>query len=117
MAALDGCGKHPYIACMDKDAVIAKLKAHEGELRAAGVQALSLFGSVARGDANEQSDVDVVVQLDDDVMGRGFDYFGSLAALKEKLESILGKPVDIVSEPIHRPRLAKEIARDRKLAF
>ncbi len=41
MAALDG-KHHPYISGMDKDAVIAKLRAHEEELRAAGVQALSI---------------------------------------------------------------------------
>ncbi|CDN52916.1 Putative nucleotidyltransferase [Neorhizobium galegae bv. officinalis bv. officinalis str. HAMBI 1141] len=102
---------------MDKDLVIAKLREHEDELRAAGVQTLSLFGSVARGEATEGSDVDVVVQLDLDVTGRGFSYFSSLSDLKEKLQDIVGKPVDIVSEPILKPRLAKEVARDRQLAF
>jgi predicted nucleotidyltransferase len=33
--------------------VIATLRAHEAELRAAGIRALSLFGSVARGDAGQ----------------------------------------------------------------
>lgn len=102
---------------MDKDLVIAKLREHEDELRAVGVQTLSLFGSVARGEATEGSDVDVVVQLDLDVMGRGLSYFSSLADLKERLQDIVGKPVDIVSEPILKPRLAKEIERDRQFAF
>jgi Predicted nucleotidyltransferases len=102
---------------MDKDQVIARLREHEAELRAAGVQTLSLFGSVARGEATDRSDIDVVVRLDHDLTGRGFDYFGSLARLKEKLEKITGKSVDIVPEPIQKPRLANEIARDRQLAF
>ncbi|WJR67903.1 nucleotidyltransferase domain-containing protein [Neorhizobium sp. CSC1952] len=102
---------------MDKDQVIAKLREHEDELRAAGVQTLSLFGSVARGEATDMSDVDVVVRLDLDVTGRGLDYFSSLADLKEKLETIVGKSVDIVSEPVQKPRLAREITRDRQLAF
>jgi hypothetical protein len=36
---------------MDKAAIIAKLREHEGELRSAGVEHLSLFGSWARGTA------------------------------------------------------------------
>lgn len=35
---------------MDSDAVIAKFREHEVELRSAGIEHLSLFGSVARGD-------------------------------------------------------------------
>ena len=82
-----------------------------------GITRLALFGSVARGEATDESDVDVVVKLDADIVGRGLDYFSSLALLKEKLEAIVGKPVDIVSEPIQKPRLAKEIDRDREFAF
>jgi hypothetical protein len=41
---------------MDKSVVFAKLRAHEPELKAAGISRLSLFGSVARGDANAESD-------------------------------------------------------------
>ena len=49
---------------MDREQVIARLRAHERELRAAGVVQLSLFGSVARGEARPDSDVDVAVKLD-----------------------------------------------------
>jgi hypothetical protein len=44
--------------------VVAILRAHEAELRRAGVQHLSLFGSVARGDAKVDCDVDLLVELD-----------------------------------------------------
>jgi uncharacterized protein with HEPN domain len=49
---------------MDKSAVIAKLREHEPELKAAGVIRLSLFGSVARGDASAQSDIDLLAEFD-----------------------------------------------------
>jgi len=42
---------------MDRSGIIAKLREHESELRAAGIVRLSLFGSVARGEATAQSDV------------------------------------------------------------
>lgn len=106
-----------YVWDMDKDTVIARLREHEGELRAAGVQAMSLFGSVARGEATEESDVDVVVLVDKAVFGQGLDYIGSLTRLEQRLETILGKPVDIVSEPVQKPRLARRIERDRQIAF
>jgi hypothetical protein len=43
--------------------MIATLRAHEGELRRAGIRHLSLFGSVARGDATVDSDVDLAVEF------------------------------------------------------
>jgi predicted nucleotidyltransferase len=48
---------------MDRNQVIAGLRAHEAELRAAGIDSLAVFGSVARGEATGASDVDVVVRL------------------------------------------------------
>ncbi len=44
--------------------VIGMLRAHEAELRAAGISRLSLFGSVARGDAEAGSDVDLAAEFD-----------------------------------------------------
>ena len=44
--------------------VIATLQAHETELRRVGILHLSLFGSVARGDAEASSDVDLAAELD-----------------------------------------------------
>ena len=46
---------------MNRDEVVAKLKAVEPQLRAHGVAALYLFGSYARDEAGEDSDVDVFV--------------------------------------------------------
>jgi uncharacterized protein len=114
---LDGAAANAYIFRMDKDQVIAKLRAHEAELRAAGVQALSVFGSVARNEAGDGSDLDVVVRLDPDLMGRGFGYFSSLEDLRKRLQEVVGTPVDIVPEPVSNKRLAREIEKDRQLAF
>lgn len=49
---------------MDKGRVIETLRAHQDELRAAGVVRLSVFGSVARGEASQQSDVDLMADFD-----------------------------------------------------
>jgi predicted nucleotidyltransferase len=102
---------------MNKDEVISTIKRHEDELRAAGVLKLSLFGSIARGEATEESDIDVAVLLEDSIMHSGLGYFGVMGHVKERLEEITGRPVDIISEPILKERLAREVERDRQVAF
>lgn len=102
---------------MQRDAVIAALRAHEEELRKTGVVALSVFGSVARGQASDRSDVDLLVRLEDASRRSGFQYFGQLAALEERLRDILGTDVDVVTEPVRKERLRRAIEQDRVIAF
>ncbi|HEV2748456.1 MAG TPA: nucleotidyltransferase family protein [Allosphingosinicella sp.] len=98
---------------MDRDAIIQRLREHEGELRELGVCRLSLFGSVARGEAGPGSDVDLAVTLDPTRRIGLFRY----AALREQIEDLLGVSVDMVSEPIERPRLRARIEQDRVHVF
>jgi predicted nucleotidyltransferase len=101
---------------MNRDQVIRALKAHEQELRAAGVVSASLFGSVARGE-NLAQDVDVVVRLGENFSAPGLDYISRLDDLESRLSEILGCKVDVVEEPVRKERFQKEIDRDRALAF
>ncbi len=93
--------------------VIGMLRAHEAELRAAGISRLSLFGSVARGDAEAGSDVDLAAEFDP---AARMDLI-RLAALERRLGEILGRRVDLLPEPVEKPRLRANIERDRVLAF
>jgi hypothetical protein len=102
---------------MNREQAITRLRAHEAELRAAGVERLSIFGSVARGDATEASDVDIVVRLSPDASQGGFTYFGRLDEINRRLEQILGGPVDVVTEPVRKERLRQAIEREAALAF
>jgi predicted nucleotidyltransferase len=102
---------------MKRDDVIATLRAHEPELRAAGVVSLAVFGSVARGEERPDSDVDVVVRLSNDPSRGGFAYFGLLDAVTHRLEDILGGPVDIVAEPVQKDRLRRAIEKEGMRAF
>ena len=102
---------------MDKDAIIARLRQHEAEFRQLGVESLSLFGSTARGENTERSDVDLAVKLDRKRMPTGFRYAGRLEELRERFEAALGRPVDVVPEPVRKRRFQEEIDKDRVLAF
>jgi predicted nucleotidyltransferase len=93
--------------------VVATLRAHEAELRAAGIRRLSLFGSVARGDAEPDSDVDLAVELGPDAH---VDLF-RLTGLEQRLAELLGRRVDLLPEPVEKQRLQANIDRDRRNAF
>lgn len=69
------------------------IQGHLDELRALGARRVGLFGSCARGDARSDSDVDVYVEFDD--AQRTYDNF---FALHERLENLLGRRVDLVTD-------------------
>ena len=104
------------ISLMEREQIIAALRAQEQDLRDAGVLSVSLFGSVARGE-NPSHDVDVVVRLGDNFSERGLDYISRLDDLEQRLSGILGCKVDVVEEPVRKQRFQREIDRDRAFAF
>jgi predicted nucleotidyltransferase len=93
--------------------IITTLCAHEIELRDAGIRRLSVFGSVARGDAEPDSDVDVAAEID---RTAGLGLFG-VVALERRLGEIVGHKVDLTLEPVEKERLRTNIERDRQRAF
>ena len=102
------------IRCMHSaEQVIATLRAHEAELRQSGLRSLSLFGSVARGEAQIESDIDLATESDP---AARIDLF-HLAALERRIAELLGNPVDLLPEPVEQRRLQEKINRDRLRAF
>ncbi|HLH51658.1 MAG TPA: nucleotidyltransferase domain-containing protein [Roseiarcus sp.] len=95
------------------DDIIATLRAHEDELRQAGIRRLSLFGSAARGEAGEASDIDLAAELDPAARIGLF----RLRALERRLGEILGRAVDLLPEPVEKRRLQANIDRERRPAF
>ena len=93
--------------------VLVTLRAHEAELRRSGIQSLSLFGSVARGDARIDSDVDLLAELDPDARIGLF----ALGALERRLAELVGRNVDLLPEPVDKAPLRASIDRDRLVAF
>jgi len=97
--------------------LLSVLRGHEAELRARGVEALTVFGSVARGDATECSDVDLAVQPGATFSTGGFDHFGKLDALRDRLTTLLGRTVDLVEVSAAKPRLRQVIEQEGLRAF
>ncbi len=92
---------------MDKQSVLNKLSACAPEIRGRfSVKALSVFGSLARGEATERSDVDVLVAFERKAT---FDLFMDL---KFYLEELLGRSVDLVTDKALRPQMRRAIDRE-----
>jgi predicted nucleotidyltransferase len=96
-----------------RDELVSALRAHEGELRKAGIHALSIFGSVARGEQRPGSDVDISVQLDPDAHVGLFRF----VALQSRLIELLGRNVQLLPEPVESSRLQTNLDRDRRRVF
>lgn len=91
---------------MERDQVLALLKSRRRQLKRYGIHSLSVFGSVARGEARKNSDVDILVDFEKPV--GLFEY----ARLKMYLESILGSEVDLVTPEALRKELREDILRE-----
>jgi uncharacterized protein len=86
-----------------REEVLATLRSMKPELeRRFGVRDLALFGSVARGEETEGSDIDILVDVDP---GIGLDF----VTLANTLEIALGRRVDLVSTRSLRPRHVEAI--------
>ena len=95
---------------LSRDEAVERLRACEQAIRALGVERLALFGSVLRGEARPDSDVDLLVQF-----SRGAKSYVRFLALSDLLEARLGHRVDLVTtealSPFLGPRILAE-ARD-----
>jgi uncharacterized protein len=91
---------------MQRASVLSLLKQHRNPLKNFGVARLALFGSFARDEANEHSDIDMLVRFDRIPTSK--DYFG----LQFYLEDLLGRPVDLVTDKALRPELRPFVEKD-----
>lgn len=91
---------------MNADDVRCLLAQHRKDLDRLGVTSLRLFGSVARGEATERSDVDLILETDHPIS-----YF-DLDEISELLERILHRPVDLATPGAISPWLRRAIEED-----
>ena len=92
---------------MNRETIITLLSDNRDMLaERLGARHLSLFGSAARDDMRPDSDVDVLVEFDGPATYDG--YFD----LKEYLEQLLSRPVDLVTSKGLKPRARQHVERD-----
>lgn len=99
---------------MTRDEIIARLKEMEPALRARGITRLQMFGSRARGDNREDSDLDLLVEYDPPPNVSGFDFFGIGPDLSEEL----GIETRLTDERAQmKPRFRQRISDDLLTVF
>jgi predicted nucleotidyltransferase len=98
---------------MDKEQVVAKLREHAPELKAAGIVHLRLHGSVARGQASEASDVDLIAEFDAGTRLSLLD----MVELENRLRDLLGVAVDLSPANTLKEPVRERAAREAVLAF
>src|SRR5450631_2729147 len=97
---------------MERDEAMRTLQQHEADLRRLGVEHLYMFGSTARGEATEDSDVDLFFDHEKGKLG-----LFELMDVKERTANILGLQSDIMTRDSLHPVLKKRIEDSAVLVF
>jgi uncharacterized protein len=100
-------------SAVDRTQIIAKLREHAPELKAAGLTHIRLFGSVARDESSERSDVDLMVEFDP----QRRQTLVSIGSLQTRLGEILGTQVDLSAAEWMREPVRARAIREAILAF
>lgn len=92
---------------MNRDEMLSLLQEHKATLvRRFGVTTLALFGSFARDQATEESDIDLLIRFDGPTTPQR--YFG----VWFYLEDLIGRPIDLVTDKALRPELRPYVKRE-----
>lgn len=93
---------------MQRDEVLRRLEEHARALETFSVKRLAIFGSVARDEAHERSDVDILVEFDPEARIGLFEF----VRLQRFLSEILECPVDLVTPEALRAEMREQILRE-----
>lgn len=92
---------------MNRDTILLLLSEHLPEVRERfGVRRLAVFGSAARDELRPKSDVDVLVEFE------GATTFDHYFSLRDVLEQVLGRRVDLVTHHGLKPRARRHAEKD-----
>ncbi len=91
---------------MKRETIHTTLAEHKKELSSFRVKSLSIFGSVARGEETEESDLDLLVEFE------GKPTYDQYMELKFFLEKVLDKEVDLVTKEGLRDKIRPEVERE-----
>ncbi len=97
----------------ERERILEELRKVAQRLRARGITHLSLFGSIARGDAGPKSDIDLLIEVDPNGHFSLFD----LIDVQDELSGLLGQPPHFAFAAKLRPWLREEIRAEAIAIF
>ena len=98
---------------MDKNHILRRLRDNEQNLRARGVSRVALFGSRARGDLHDNSDTDIMIEIDPSAAIGVYEY----VAIKEYIAGLFDGPIDVVNRDGLKPFVRPAALADVVYAF
>lgn len=100
---------------VSKQDALETLRRHQEALRARGIMHAALFGSVARGEANAASDLDIMIELDPDLDIDMFAYAGLKLFIADLFNGAVD--VDVVDEAALKSYVRQPVMADAIYAF
>ncbi len=103
-----------YRDCLELDDIMERLRSHQSLLEERfKVRSISVFGSVVRGEAQCHSDIDLLVDFAEGSPSGLF----AFVDLKNWLEGLLGRPVDLMTDVNLKPRIRRRIMEECTKVF
>ena len=97
---------------MNKEEILKVMRENKDKIKSFGVKKIGIFGSFARGEEKERSDIDIIVEFEEGK--KNFDNFMNLAFY---LEELFGRKVDLLTpesiSPYIKPYIEKEAVYER----
>ena len=97
---------------MRKNEILKVIRENREKIKEFGVKRIGIFGSFARDEAGEESDIDIIVEFEEGK--KNFDNFINLAFF---LEELFGKKIDLLTSesisPYIKPYVEKEVIYER----
>ena len=97
---------------MTRSDILSALRRDASDFQALGATSLYLFGSTARGEARDDSDVDLFVDYDSEKFG-----FVELIRMRERISHSLGRPADLTTRDGLHPMLRLQIEAEAVKVF
>lgn len=98
-------------ARLDKTYILERIRASEPRLRSLGIEAIGLFGSFVRGEADDNSDIDILVEFK--AAEKSYDNFIETCFL---LEGVFGRKVELVTVESLSPYMKEHILQEVEYA-
>jgi uncharacterized protein len=92
---------------------VSKVDIVKNVLSDCGIKSASFFGSYAKGNFNEKSDIDILIEFEKGQEKGLFEFI----ALERKLSEIFGKKVDLVTIDSVSPYIKNDIIKEKKVIY
>lgn len=98
---------------MNSEAVLTCLRRHQNELQKRGILHVAVFGSVARGETNEGSDIDILIEINPEIPMDIYAY----SSLKRYIADLFPISTDVVNQAALKQGIGVQAQKDAVYAF